>query len=87
MFVTPGAEQHPMNQSNIECVIRRITNKTVWYLFSMDVDMNECVWTRQFQKAHLYKNEEEARDFMRIFLGKDRMKECDTFSEYETWSI
>ena len=88
MFVTSGAQQHPMHQStNIECVIRRITFKTVWYLYSMDIEVNECVWTQQFQKGHLFKNDEEAYDFIRIFLGKDRMKECDTFSEYETWCI
>jgi len=76
-----------MMHQKVECVIRRVNNKTVWYLHSMDVILNEAVWTRQFDKAHLFKNGEEAYDFMRIFLGKDRMKECDTFSEYESWSI
>lgn len=71
----------------VECVIRRINNNTVWYLHSMDIELNEAVWTRRFDKAHLFKNGEEAHDFMMIFLGEDRMKECDTFSEYETWSI
>lgn len=72
---------------DVDCVIRRISNKTVWYLFSMDIETNQCIWTGQFHKAHLFKNSDDAYDFMRIFLGEDRMKECDTFSEYETWSI
>ena len=89
MYVTAGSEAHPMHQKvyDVECVIRRITQKKVWYLHSMDITNNECVWTRQFHKGHLFKNSEEAYDFMRIFLGTERMKECDLFSEYETWSI
>jgi hypothetical protein len=87
MFVTSGAEQHPMHQSSdISCAIRRVNNKTVWYLYSMDIETNEAVWTRQFHRAHLFKNKELAIDFIQIFLG-ERGKECDTFSEYETWSI
>jgi hypothetical protein len=71
----------------MECVIRRINRKRVWYLHSYDVEWNNAKWTKRFHKAHLFKNEEEAKDFTRIFLGEDRARECDTFSEYETWSI
>ena len=72
---------------NIECAIRRITNKKVWYLHSYDIDWNQANWTSKFHRAHQFRNEEEATDFMRIFLGEERARECDTFSEYETWSI
>jgi hypothetical protein len=48
------------------------------------VEWNNAKWTKRFHKAHLFKNEEEAKDFTRIFLGEDRARECDTFSEYET---
>lgn len=71
---------------DINCVIRRITQKKVWYLHSYDIEYSIAKWTANFHKAHQFKNEQEANDFMRIFLG-DRADECDTFSEHETWCI
>ncbi len=76
---------------DINCAIRRINNKKwygkVWYLHSYDIEWNQANWTSKYQRAHQFQNEEEATDFMRIFLGDDRAEECDTFSEFETWSI
>jgi len=72
---------------NINCALRRIHNQTVWYLHSCEIDYNKAVWTHQFNKAHIFLNNEEAMDFARIFLGADRSSECDTFSEFETWTI
>ncbi len=77
---------HP-SALNISCALRRIHKSTVWYLHSMDMEIGKVVWTHQFIKAHLFVNYEEAMDFARIFLGEERLKECDTFSEFETWSI
>ncbi|KKM74790.1 hypothetical protein LCGC14_1396740 [marine sediment metagenome] len=77
---------HP-SALNITCALRRIHKHKIWYLYSMDAESGKVVWTQQFIKAHLFKNCEEAMDFARIFLGAERLKECDTFSEYETWSI
>jgi len=72
---------------NINCAIRRITNKKVYYLHSYDVEWNKANWTGKYQRAHQFENESTARDFMRIFLGEERAKECDTFSEYEIHTI
>lgn len=78
---------HQQVELNLECVIRRITNKTVWYLHSTDTEINKCIWTRRFQKAYLFKNEADATDFMKFYMNEERMKECDLFNEYQTWSI
>lgn len=72
---------------NVNCALRRIHDHTVWYLHSCDMDYNKAVWTHQFQKAHQFLNEQEAMDFARIFLGRDRARECDVLSEFETWTI
>lgn len=78
---------HQPVASDVNCAIRRITNQKVWYLHSFEIDYNQAFWTSKFQKAHQFLNTEEANDFMRIFLGEERTKECDTFSEFEIWSI
>ena len=72
---------------NINCAIRRITNKKVWYLHSYDIEWNRANWTSKYQRAHQFQNQEEATDFTRIFLGDERAIECDTFSEFEAWTI
>lgn len=70
----------------MNCALRRIHNHTVWYLHSCELGINKAVWTRRYIKAHQFQDEEDAMDFARVFLG-ERLEECDTFSEYETWSI
>jgi hypothetical protein len=72
---------------DINCAIRRITHKKVWYLHSYDIEYDIAKWTAKYHKAHQFMNEVEATDFMRIFLGEERAQECDTFSEHETWTI
>ena len=72
---------------DINCAIRRINNRKVWYLHSFDIEWNQANWTSNFHRAHQFRNEEEANEFMTYFLGEERSKECDTFSEFETWAI
>ena len=74
-------------ENNITCAIRRINNKKVWYLHSYDVEFNKANWTRKYYRAHQFRSELLAREFTQTFLGETRAKECDTFSEYETWTI
>ena len=72
---------------DINCAIRRIINPNVWYLHSYDIDNNQANWTSKYQRAHQFQNEEAATRFTKTYLGDTRAKECDTFSEFETWSI
>lgn len=69
----------------ISCVIRRICNKTVWYLYSHD--SIATTWTRRFHQAREFADEEVATRFINESLTPKQRSECDTFSEHETWSI
>jgi hypothetical protein len=75
---------HPLLQHMTAHTIRRVHKSTVWYLHSHDVRYNLCVWTQEYNKAHNFKSEDEARTFMRVHLGA-RRDECDLFTQDSLW--
>ena len=66
--------------------IRRIVNKTVYYLYLVDLDQNLACWTQSWKKAYYFLNNEEAKLFIDIHFT-DYSDQCDIFGNEDMWSL
>ena len=66
--------------------VRRIKDKTVWYLHDFETTTNRAYWTKNFAQAHKFNRETDAKTFIETEL-EHCMKECDVFHQDTAWMI